>query len=245
MYSDQRYFYDLAKRERSKIFGVLEYDFSPEATLTAGGSYETDDSRPFLNGMPSYFDGVTWERADFERHDTLNYEWNRFRTDTTQAYIQYRQRFENGWALRLNTAGWIAHEDAQVGDLGGIAIYTETGSLFDAGTAAFTTHPNRHNQISFDATLTGTFSLFGLDADTALGGDIVRLKLESDNEGYSGLGPEINPYEYDPRQFPNPREREWSRGSIMTATPSSTSTASTRRCEFISVKTGRARRAPE
>jgi len=78
--------------------------------------------------------------------------------------------------------------------------------LLDAGTAVFTTHPNRHTQISFDATVTGTFSLFGLRADTALGGDIVRLKMESATESYSGLGPETNPYEYDPRQFPNPRE---------------------------------------
>jgi outer membrane receptor for ferric coprogen and ferric-rhodotorulic acid len=206
MYSDQHYFYEMAKRERSKIFGVLEYDFSPEATLTAGGSYETDDSRPFLNGMPSYFDGVTWERARFPRSASLNYDWNRFKTDTTQAYVQYRQRFENGWALRLNAAGWVAHEDAQVGSLGGLAIYTETGTLFDVGTAAFTTHPNRHTQVSFDATVTGTFSLFGLRADTALGGDIARLKLGSATESYSGLGPEVDPFEYDPSQFPNPRD---------------------------------------
>ncbi|HVQ12003.1 MAG TPA: TonB-dependent siderophore receptor [Vicinamibacterales bacterium] len=206
MYSNQHYFYEMAKRERSKMFGVLEYDFSPGATLTAGGSYETDDSRPFLNGMPSYFDGETWERAHFPRSASLNYEWNRFKTDTTQAYVQYRQRFENGWALRLNTAGWVAHVDAQVGDLGGLAIYTPTGTLFDAGTATFTTRPNRYTQISFDATVTGTFGLFGWRADTALGGDFARLKLGEDNESFSGLGPETNPFEYDPRQFPNPRE---------------------------------------
>jgi len=147
MYSNRHYFYELANRERAKLFGVLEYDLSPLATLTAGGSYETDDSRPYLEGLPSSWDGVNWKKAVFPRSDSLIFDWNHSRTDTTQAYVQYRQRLGDGWALRLNAAGWLSHEKAEVGSIG-IAIYTETGSLIDAGTASFTTHPNRHSQIS-------------------------------------------------------------------------------------------------
>ena len=191
MYSNQHYFYELAKRERAKIFGVLEYDLSPQATLTAGGSYETDDSRPFLNGLPSYFDGVNWEKGEFPAQRLTDFRMESFQN----GYGPGLRSIPPAFWRRLGAATQRGRMDRAPGGRGrqtsGSPSIRVTGSLLDIGTAVFTTHPNRHSQISFDATLTGTFSFFGLRADTALGGDIARIKLDRDTEAYSGLGPEV------------------------------------------------------
>lgn len=49
VYAARDYFFDQAHLNRKKGFLVVEYDFTPTSTLTAGGSYQWDDALPLFN----------------------------------------------------------------------------------------------------------------------------------------------------------------------------------------------------
>lgn len=203
MYSQQEYFYDLARRDRRKLFGALEYDFTPDATLTAGGSFETDDSKPFLDGMLLYSDGT---RPDYSRRQTMMFGFNYQQTDLSQAYLQYRQTFAEHWNLRLNVAGWRA--DVAAG-YGAFATYIDASSnvILDGGQAVRYHRPNENRQGSFDVTLTGTLNLFGRRQEVALGVDKLRLVSDFDFGRYhpfpdAYLGVDFQ--DFDPRAVASP-----------------------------------------
>jgi outer membrane receptor for ferric coprogen and ferric-rhodotorulic acid len=201
MYTNQHYFYDLAERKRRKIYGSLEYDVAPGGTLTLGASVESDDAKPFVDGLLMYSDGT---RPDFRRSQTLSFDWAFYDTDMAQAYLQYRQEFGDGWHLRLNAFGWKSETDYGYGEFGTF-VDKETNLIADVGDAIFSTHPNANRQKSFDVALTGTLDWFGLREDIAIGADAASLDLEMDFNRYFVLPDFINLDDFDPRTVPDPR----------------------------------------
>src|SRR6201999_1226746 len=87
--------------DRKKVFAVVEYDFSPTSTLTAGGSYQWDNALPFFGGVPVYYDGSD---AHLPRNTSLAFDWAFYNTRTGQMYLQYRQQFGADWILKTNTS---------------------------------------------------------------------------------------------------------------------------------------------
>ncbi len=87
--SQRDYFYDSASAERTKVFAALAYDVTPNATLTFGGSYQRDETVPFLSGVPSYVDGSD---PKLPRDTSLVFDWQQQPTRNTEAYAQYRPR---------------------------------------------------------------------------------------------------------------------------------------------------------
>jgi outer membrane receptor for ferric coprogen and ferric-rhodotorulic acid len=79
VYATRDYFFDRAHLDRKKVFAVVEYDLTPTATLTAGGSYQWDDALPLTSDIPVYSDGSD---AHLPRSTSLTFDWAFYNTHT-------------------------------------------------------------------------------------------------------------------------------------------------------------------
>ncbi|MEJ1963766.1 MAG: TonB-dependent siderophore receptor [Gammaproteobacteria bacterium] len=200
VYSRGDYFYDLAHQERKKVFAVFEYDLSPESTLTAGGSYQRDDTLPVFGGLPFY---TTGRDAHLPRDTALTFDWAFFRPRTSEAYVQYRQEFADDWSVKFNaTQGRTKLEYGY----GQFASGINPVAGLSKPSAVFTGRPTTFTQDAADVTLTGVLDWFGLREEIALGADFTRLQWWENTVRYADIGPRIlDVAAFDPAAFPDPR----------------------------------------
>jgi outer membrane receptor for ferric coprogen and ferric-rhodotorulic acid len=202
LYADRNYFYETASLQRERIFGALEYDFTPSTVMIAGGSYQWDDAVPFTSGLPLNQDGSD---PHLSRHTALTFDWARYRTRTREIYLQLRQEFNRDWRLKIDTAAWKGSLEYAVGYFQS-QIDPITHGLDAPPYASTTPEPNTQNQFEFGVTLTGGFDWFGRRAQVAFGGDFARLKVRSSYNDFPQLnGLVSNVYAYDPATYPDPR----------------------------------------
>ena len=201
VFGDKDYFFKPASHERKKVFGVLEYDLTARTLLTVGGSYQWDNAVPFLVGLPFYADGSD---ARLPRSMALAFNWSRYDTHTREYYAQLQQAFGGEWKLKLNATSL---ETAASYGYGGFdsPIDPITKALPALPFAFFSPSPNTQDQFVFDATLTGSFDLFGRRLDVAVGGDYTHFKGDVPFEVALSFGPAVNNvFAYNPAAYPNP-----------------------------------------
>jgi TonB-dependent siderophore receptor len=204
VYATRDFFFDRAHQDRKKVFGALEYDFTPASTLTVGGSYQWDDALPLTAGLPLYSDGSD---AHLPRSTGLTFDWAFYDTRASLVYTQYRQQLGDNWALKLNASAGRTLVEYGAGAFD-LWIDKKTHVL-PAPSAGFTTRPNRFTLGTVDATLTGKLDWFGLRETLAIGGDFTRVRGRTAGEVYLGVGPPLtNIAMFDPAAYPNPRGTE-------------------------------------
>jgi outer-membrane receptor for ferric coprogen and ferric-rhodotorulic acid len=202
VYATRDYFFDQAHLDRKKAFGVVEYDFTPTSTLTAGGSYQRDDALPLFSPIPTYEDGSD---AHLPRSTSLTFPWAFYNTRIGQAYLQFRQRFTDDWILKLETASGQTTVDFGYGTFANGSISNVTHML-NAPQVLFSADPNEYMLRTADATLTGKLDWFGMRERIAVGGDFMRVNLRQDEEFYPSFGPTVsNVLTFDPKMYPDPR----------------------------------------
>jgi outer-membrane receptor for ferric coprogen and ferric-rhodotorulic acid len=200
VYATRGYFFDRAHLDRKKLFAVVEYDFTPTATLTVGGSYQWDDALPLETPAITNDDG---SGANLPLSIGLTFPWAFYNTRIGEEYVQYRQQFADDWSLKLNTTAGRTIVDYGYGSFGG--QYNFSHSL-GSPSASFTTRPNQSALGSTDATLTGKSDWFGLREVLAIGADFTRLTNRDAGESYFAFGPPLsNPLTFDPAAYPDPR----------------------------------------
>lgn len=202
VYERKNYFYSNAEFERKKIFGVLEYDLAPRATVTAGGSYQWDDAVPWEGGVPFFENG---QDIRLPRDSGLTFDWAYQRTRTTEAYLQYRQQFADRWNVRLNVAWWRPQIDFSYPvmlSLGTSPDEQRTGTA----NAIFSGSPSVHHHQTADLTVTGVLDWFGVREEIALGADY-RHGGGRWNDYYVVAGPPQSLRNFDPGLYPDPRNR--------------------------------------
>src|SRR3569833_2419443 len=204
-YSSGYYFYSTSKRQGNKIFAVLVYEPRQQSLLTLGGSYQWDDSTPFVMGLSRYVDGSD---PHLPRSTAGAFAWSRYRTRTRELYLQLEHAFDSDWKLRFNVTSLDASATFGYGLLVS-PIDPVTHGLRYPAQAIFSPHPNSQTQLAADAILTGAFWLFGFCGQVALGADFVRVTGLEAQENSSGFGPVLSFFEdFDPHDFPNPRSTQ-------------------------------------
>ena len=201
VYDQDGYFFDIDAHERKKVFAVIDYDFTPQTTLTVGGSYQWDAGPVLEGGVPMYQDG---RDSRLPRDTALSFDWSGYENRLAEVYLQYRQELGEDWALKVNTAGWRGQvEIASGGFRDTIRLSNNTVSGPDAW---FTTQPNEYSQATADITFTGTLDWFGLQQELAFGGDFTRTLTEIRGADYWNFGPPLTGVEtFDPADYPDPR----------------------------------------
>lgn len=202
LYADPGFFQDSGSLERQKIFAVLEYDFTPEATLTAGGSYQVDDTRPIQGGLPLYADGTD---SRLDRDTALTFDWAHDQSHMRELYLQYRQDFAGDWQVKLNAAAWRGKTEFRHGGFDG-PIDPRTQVLRSLPDAEFSTRPNAHRQSTVDLTLTGSFDWLGRRHEVAVGGDYTDVEVIGAADAFFDFGPAPTDLRaFDASAYPDPR----------------------------------------
>jgi outer membrane receptor for ferric coprogen and ferric-rhodotorulic acid len=199
VYATRDYFFDRAHLDRKKVFAVVEYDFSPTSTLTAGGSYQWDDALPLFTSVPWNADGSD---PHLPRSTGLTFPWAFYNTRIDQAYLEYRGQFADTWILKLDTSVQQTSAEYAHGEFG------NTINSYGLGPPAvsFTNRPDHDTVETAVATLTGKLNWFGLQERIAIGGDFMRVRGRQDAEAPPSYGPSLaNVLEFDPQLYPDPR----------------------------------------
>jgi len=202
VYARNDYFFSTANFERKKVFGVVEYDVTPRATLTAGGSIQWDDAVPWEGGLPFNQDGSD---AHAPRDTALTYDWAYQRMRMSETYLQYRQQFGDGWNLRFNATHWqprIESDYAVIYELTGDSAMpsTATTNAFPSG------KPTDIRQNTADVTVTGVLNWLGLREQVVFGADF-RHFAANWNQYWVIAGPSQSLRNFNPHLYGDPRSR--------------------------------------
>jgi outer membrane receptor for ferric coprogen and ferric-rhodotorulic acid len=201
VFGDRDYFFKPASLERKKVFGVLEYDLTTRTLLTVGGSYQWDNALPFIGGLPFYADGGD---AHLPRSMALAFNWSRYDTRTREYYAQLQQSFGGEWKLKLNATSLDTAASYAYGEFAS-PIDPITKALPILPAALFSPSPNTQDQFVFDATLTGSFEVFGRRLEVAIGGDYTHFEGDVPLQVNLAFGPAVNNvFTFTPAAYPDP-----------------------------------------
>lgn len=198
-YQDRHFFYDVAHRDKTFIYGVLEADLPWDTLLRVGGSYERQNNQGQSFGVPFYING---RDLGLPVSTCLCAPWNHWNFWTTEIFASLEHRFSDDWNLKLN-----AMRLNQKSDKWYAAVYNPINP--DGSGLEFQENDHgrlRSTQYAFDLTLTGAFALFGLKQQLAVGADYQR-----DNSVYSihnaFVNTPISVFSFNPTQL-NPQPPE-------------------------------------
>ncbi|RUK05796.1 TonB-dependent siderophore receptor [Pseudomonas aeruginosa] len=211
-YEDRDYFYDVADQGTRLLYGVTEFDLSPDTLLTVGAQYQHIDSITNMAGVPMAKDG---SNLGLSRDTYLDVDWDRFKWDTYRAFGSLEQQLGGGWKgkvsaeyqeadSRLRYAGFFGAIDPQTGD---------GGQLMGAA------YKFKSIQRSLDANLNGPVRLFGLTHELLGGVTYAQGETRQDTARFLNLpNTPVNVYRWDPHGVPRPQIGQYTSPGTTTTT---------------------------
>ncbi|OUM38735.1 TonB-dependent siderophore receptor [Pseudomonas putida] len=108
-------FIDYQWSKSHSLYGALDIDLNDATTVGAGISYNRQQSRPMLRGLPRY---ATGKPVDLPRSTYSGARWNRAETDVTTYYLDLEHRFNEDWAfkaaaVRMDETNTSTHQRTQ------------------------------------------------------------------------------------------------------------------------------------
>lgn len=187
--------------ERQYFYGVIDGQLTDSSTLTAGYSHQNADTDGNMWGalVLTYSDGT---QAEFDRSVSTSQDWTYWDTDTTTAFVEYSYQLTDNWEAKLTyNYREIANDDqlfyAYVGDEDGFD--RETGDGLFGWPGKYVDKEQAH---LVDASVTGSFELFGLNQEVVAGVSAAKSDLIMHNFAAS-IGA-LPAFPYPGNAFPEP-----------------------------------------
>ncbi len=199
-YGTHDYFYENANDERKSIYGVIDYNLTPDTVLTLGGSYLKSSGRPFEIGLPLFNNG---EDPGLPRDTAYAFDWSRFDTKVGEAYAQLDQTYGSDWRLKVIATSLDGSIDYLVGDFFR-PIDRATGAIGLYPIAQYTIGPVNQKQLNLEVTLTGATQWGDHAVEMAVGGDFLRVNSHSLTGQILFSPPLTDARDFDPAAYPNP-----------------------------------------
>ncbi|HHW2738584.1 TPA: Fe(3+)-pyochelin receptor FptA [Pseudomonas aeruginosa] len=211
-YEDRDYFYDVADQGTRLLYGVTEFDLSPDTLLTVGAQYQHIDSITNMAGVPMAKDG---SNLGLSRDTYLNVDWDRFKWDTYRAFGSLEQQLGGGWKGKVSAEYQEADSRLRyAGSFG--AIDPQTG---DGGQLTGAAYKFKSIQRSLDANLNGPVRLFGLTHELLGGVTYAQGETRQDTARFLNLpNAPVNVYRWDPHGVPRPQIGQYTSPGTTTTT---------------------------
>lgn len=211
-YEDRDYFYDVADQGTRLLYGVTEFDLSPDTLLTVGAQYQHIDSITNMAGVPMAKDG---SNLGLSRDTYLDVDWNRFKWDTYRAFGSLEQQLGGGWKGKVSAEYQEADSRLRyAGSFG--AIDPQTG---DGGQLMGAAYKFKSIQRSLDANLNGPVRLFGLTHELLGGVTYAQGETRQDTARFLNLpNTPVNVYRWDPHGVPRPQIGQYTSPGTTTTT---------------------------
>ncbi|WEK45157.1 MAG: TonB-dependent receptor [Candidatus Andeanibacterium colombiense] len=176
-YQDNDHFYDTARDNKVLLYGITELDATPTTLLTVGADYTKQDSVPWMNGLPRYQTGA---ELHLPRSTCLCFDWNRQNFDTTEIFGGMEQKLFDDWTAKVNLTYNRQTSTQKVGySIGAVNPENDTGPMIAGLYTDFAS-----KQFSAEATVNGSFELFGQRQEVTIGAS----RVDSNSGGYTGYG---------------------------------------------------------
>ncbi|WP_311168586.1 Fe(3+)-pyochelin receptor FptA [Pseudomonas aeruginosa] len=211
-YEDRDYFYDVADQGTRLLYGVTEFDLSPDTLLTVGAQYQHIDSITNMAGVPMAKDG---SNLGLSRDIYLDVDWDRFKWDTYRAFGSLEQQLGGGWKGKVSAEYQEADSRLRyAGSFG--AIDPQTG---DGGQLTGAAYKFKSIQRSLDANLNGPVRLFGLTHELLGGVTYAQGETRQDTARFLNLpNTPVNVYRWDPHGVPRPQIGQYTSPGTTTTT---------------------------
>ncbi|HCI3971404.1 TPA: Fe(3+)-pyochelin receptor FptA [Pseudomonas aeruginosa] len=211
-YEDRDYFYDVADQGTRLLYGVTEFDLSPDTLLTVGAQYQHIDSITNMAGVPMAKDG---SNLGLSRDTYLDVDWDRFKWDTYRAFGSLEQQLGGGWKGKVSAEYQEADSRLRyAGSFG--AIDPQTG---DGGQLTGAAYKFKSIQRSLDANLNGPVRLFGLTYELLGGVTYAQGETRQDTARFLNLpNTPVNVYRWDPHGVPRPQIGQYTSPGTTTTT---------------------------
>lgn len=209
-YEDRDYF-DVADQGTRLLYGVTEFDLSPDTLLTVGAQYQHIDS---ITNMAGYrWPG--WVNLGLSRDTYLDVDWDRFKWDTYRAFGSLEQQLGGGWKGKVSAEYQEADSRLRyAGSFG--AIDPQTG---DGGQLMGAAYKFKSIQRSLDANLNGPVRLFGLTHELLGGVTYAQGETRQDTARFLNLpNTPVNVYRWDPHGVPRPQIGQYTSPGTTTTT---------------------------
>ncbi len=169
-YLNRHYFVDYAKKELPMVYGTLEYDLTPQTTLSIGTVWQREETRPFF-GIAAY-DYGGYPRV--QRSTYIGAAWNHEVQQAQRSFIELEHKLDSGGSARLSAIGvrrrnqgeiaWgSSFVDAQTGDVEMIPYFSR----------------DRTNEATLDARLIQPWQWLGQRQEFVVGASHQRIKSAS------------------------------------------------------------------
>ncbi|HEJ1159218.1 TPA: Fe(3+)-pyochelin receptor FptA [Pseudomonas aeruginosa] len=211
-YEDRDYFYDVADQGTRLLYGVTEFDLSPDTLLTVGAQYQHIDSITNMAGVPMAKDG---SNLGLSRDTYLDVDWDRFKWDTYRAFGSLEQQLGGGWKGKVSAEYQEADSRLRyAGSFG--AIDPQTG---DGGQLMGAAYKFKSIQRSLDANLNGPVRLFGLTHELLGGVTYAQGETRQDTARFLNLpNTPVKVYRWDPHGVPRPQIGQYTSPGTTTTT---------------------------
>lgn len=211
-YEDRDYFYDVADQGTRLLYGVTEFDLSPDTLLTVGAQYQHIDSITNMAGVPMAKDG---SNLGLSRDTYLDVDWDRFKWDTYRAFGSLEQQLGGGWKGKVSAEYQEADSRLRyAGSFG--AIDPQTG---DGGQLMGAAYKFKSIQRSLDANLNGPVRLFGLTHELLGGVTYAQGETRQDTARFLNLpNTPVNVYRWGPHGVPRPQIGQYTSPGTTTTT---------------------------
>jgi len=207
-YEDRDFFTDHEDRRTRSIYGIAEFDLTPDTLLTTGFQYQPIRSTTDMAGVPMATDGSS---LDLPRSTYLNTDWSRFNWDTKRAFFSLDQRFAHDWKARLS--GEYQKRDAflkYAGSFGAVDPATGNGPILFGGA-----HKFHYDNRSLDLNVQGPIKLLGRTHDLLFGLSYANAADNTRNANLlsSSIFTPVNIYQWNPSSIPEPDVSPYTLGS--------------------------------
>ncbi|WP_276583902.1 TonB-dependent siderophore receptor [Pseudomonas sp. RIT-PI-AD] len=197
-YEDRDYFYDVGKQDTQLLYGITEFDLSPDTLLTLGAQYQTIDSVTNMAGVPMAKDGSS---LNLPRSTYLDVGWDRFEWTTRRVFGSLEQQLDHDWKAKVAAEYQDADSSLRyAGSFGAVDPATGDGAHLMGAAYRF-----ESTQKSLDASLSGPYSAFGRRHELLLGSNYSQGETEQRTANFTTpLNVPVNVYRWDPHSVPKP-----------------------------------------
>ncbi|EHD19494.1 MULTISPECIES: TonB-dependent siderophore receptor [Brenneria] len=166
IWQDRDFFYDKTHQEKKVFYGVVEYDLTPDTTLSLTFTDQIDNIDALSYGLPSYDGKKNYALLDVSRSLNTAPEWAYFNTHTQEYVAGLEQRFNNGWTLTGKFR--YLNKDTPYSDISprGVGVDPDTNTLSYSWVRKYDYEYHRH---ALDLYAGGPFSLFGREHQALIG----------------------------------------------------------------------------
>ena len=193
------YFYDVADRERTVLYGVLAADLTDTTLATLGARYEgTESTQYFTTGLPRYADGGDLKLS---RSTCICTDWSGAEADELELFAEIEQALTDEWSIEANLS-------RQVTDLytkylfpfGAVDRFTHAGPMLISSVVDYAPR-----QTLADVALKGEFALAGHEQEIVIGANWQDVDGSSYKQKNLTLAaPDLDVFHFDPSRLAEP-----------------------------------------